>query len=50
MVGLQVVTRMMVMTMVMVSGILSVWKGYFGLITWVNVKTWLSMSNNNLTN
>jgi hypothetical protein len=34
MVGLQVVTRMMVMimTMVMVSGILSVWKGYF----WVN--------------
>jgi hypothetical protein len=27
-----VVTRMMFMTMVMVSGILSVWKGYF----WVN--------------
>jgi hypothetical protein len=26
----------LVMTMVMVSGILSVWKGYFGLITWVN--------------
>jgi hypothetical protein len=26
------VTRMMIMTMVMVSGILSVWKGYF----WVN--------------
>jgi hypothetical protein len=26
------VTRMMFMTMVMVSGILSVWKGYF----WVN--------------
>ena len=50
MVGLQVVTRMMVMTMVMVSGVLSVWKVYFGLITWVNVKTWLSMSNNNLTN
>jgi hypothetical protein len=34
MVGLQVVTRMMVlvMTMVMVSGILSIWKEYF----WVN--------------
>jgi hypothetical protein len=39
MVGLQVVTRMTVMIMVMVSGILSVWKGYFGLITWVNAKT-----------
>jgi hypothetical protein len=32
------------------SGILSVWKGYFGLRTWVNAKTWLSTSNNNLTN
>jgi hypothetical protein len=44
--GLQVVMRMMVMimTMVLVSGILSVWKGYFGLITWVNAKTWLSTS------
>jgi hypothetical protein len=41
----------LVMTMVMVSGILSVWKGYIGLITWVNAKTWLSTSsNNNLTN
>jgi hypothetical protein len=40
----------LVTTMVMVSGILSVWKGYFGLITWVNAKTWLSASNNNLTN
>jgi hypothetical protein len=40
----------LVMTMVMVSGILSVWKGYIGLITWVNTKTWLSTSNNNLTN
>jgi hypothetical protein len=39
-----------IMIMVMVSGILSVWKGYFGLITWVNAKTWLSTSNNNLTN
>jgi hypothetical protein len=29
----------MIMLMVMVSGILSVWKGYFGLITWVNAKT-----------
>jgi hypothetical protein len=50
--GLQVVMRMMVliMLMVLVSGILSVWKGYIGLITWVNAKTWLSTSNNNLTN
>jgi hypothetical protein len=39
------------MTMVLVSGILSVWKGYIGLITWVNAKTWLSLLvNNNLTN
>jgi hypothetical protein len=31
------------MTMVMVSGILSVWKkGTFGLTTWVNTKIWLS--------
>ena len=46
MVGLQVVMRMkvMIMLMVMVSGILSVWKGYIGLITWVNTKTWLSTS------
>jgi hypothetical protein len=52
MVGLQVVMRMMVlvMPMVMVSGILSVWKGYIRLIAWVNTKTWLSTSNNNLTN
>ena len=34
----------LVMIMVLVSGILSVWKGYIGLITWVNVKTWLSTS------
>jgi hypothetical protein len=39
----------LVMTMVLVSGILSVWKGYIGLIIWVNAKTWLSTSNNNLT-
>jgi hypothetical protein len=25
-------------------------KGTFGLITWVNTKTWLSISNNNLSN
>jgi hypothetical protein len=40
----------MTMVMVMVSGILSVWKGYIGLITWVNAKIWLSTSNNILTN
>ena len=42
----QVVMRLMVpvMIMVLVSGILSVWKGYIGLITWVNAKTWLSTS------
>jgi hypothetical protein len=40
----------LIMIMVMVSGILSVWKGYFGLRIWVNAKTWLSTSNNNLTN
>jgi hypothetical protein len=42
--------KVLVMTMVMVSGILSVWKGYIGLTTWVNAKTWPSTSNNNLTN
>jgi hypothetical protein len=40
----------LVMLMVMASDILSVWKGYFGLIIWVNAKTWLSTNNNNLTN
>jgi hypothetical protein len=42
----QVVMRSMVlvMAMVLVSGILSVWKGYIGLITRVNAKTWLSIS------
>jgi hypothetical protein len=40
----------LVMTMVMVSGILSFWKGYIGLIAWVNAKTWLSTSNNDLSN
>jgi hypothetical protein len=39
MVGLQVVTRMMFMTMVMVSGILSVWKGYFGINNLGNTKS-----------
>jgi hypothetical protein len=34
----------MIMLMVLVSGILSVWKGYIGLITWVNAKTWHSTS------
>jgi hypothetical protein len=29
----------MIMLMVLVSGILSVWKGYIRLITWVNAKT-----------
>jgi hypothetical protein len=29
----------LVMTMVLVSGILFVWKGYIGLVTWVNTKT-----------
>ena len=37
-------SMVLVMTMVLVSGILSVWKGYIGPITWVNVKTWLSTS------
>jgi hypothetical protein len=41
--------RVLVMTMVMVSGILTIWKGYIGLITWVNAKTWLATSNNKLT-
>jgi hypothetical protein len=37
-------STILVMTIVLVSGILSVWKGYIGLITWVNAKTWLSTS------
>jgi hypothetical protein len=39
-----------IMIIAMVSGILSVWEGYFGLRTWVNAKTWLPTCNNNLTN
>jgi hypothetical protein len=44
--GARISQRLMVlvMTMVLVSGILSVWKGYIGLITWVNIKIWLSTS------
>jgi hypothetical protein len=34
----------LVMTMVLVSGFSSVWKGYIGLITWVNSNIWLSTS------
>ena len=37
-------SMVLVMTMVLVSGILSIRKGYIGLITWVNAKTWLSTS------
>ena len=50
--GLQVAMRLMVlvMTMVLVSGILSVWKGYIGLITWVMLKFGFLLVNNNLTN
>jgi hypothetical protein len=49
--GLQVVMRMMVMIMLMVMFLVffPFGKGTFGLITWVNAKTWLSISNNNLT-
>ena len=44
--GLQMARRLMVLVMIMVlvSGVLSVWKEYIGLITWVNAKTWLSIS------
>jgi hypothetical protein len=34
----------LIMLMVLVSAILFVWKGYIGLITWVNAITWLSTS------
>jgi hypothetical protein len=33
----------LVLTMVMVSGILSVWKGYFRVNNLGNTKTWLSL-------
>jgi hypothetical protein len=52
MVGLQVMTRMMVLIMLMLMFLVffPFGKGTFGLTTWVNAKTWLSTSNNNLTN
>jgi hypothetical protein len=52
MVGLQVMTRMMVLIMIMVMFLVffPFRKGTFGLTTQVNAKTWLSTSNNNLTN
>jgi hypothetical protein len=40
----------MIMIMIMVFGIFSLGKSTFGLTTWVNAKTWLSTSNNYLTN
>jgi hypothetical protein len=50
--GLHVVMRMMVYDYDYGNG---KWysfrlKGYFGLRTWFNAKTWLSTSNNNLAN
>jgi hypothetical protein len=50
--GLQVVTRMMVLIMLIVMFLVFFLfgKGTFGLTTWVNAKTLLSTSNNNLTN
>jgi hypothetical protein len=40
----------LIMLMVMFLVFFPFGKGTFGLITWVNAKTWLSISNNNLTN
>jgi hypothetical protein len=40
----------MIMLMVMFLVFFLFGKSTFGLITWVNAKTWLSTSNNNLTN
>jgi hypothetical protein len=44
--------RMMVLIMLMVKFMVffPLGKGTFGLTTWVNAKSWLSTSNNNLTN
>jgi hypothetical protein len=39
-----------IMIMIMISGILSIWKEYFWVNNLGNVKTWLSTSNNYLTN
>ena len=38
-------SMVLVMTMVLVSGILSVWKGYIGLITWVMLKLGFLLSH-----
>jgi hypothetical protein len=50
--GLQVMTRIMVLIIIMVMFpvFFPFGKGTSGLTTWVNAKTWLSTSNNNLTN
>jgi hypothetical protein len=40
----------LIMLMVMFLVFFPFGKGTFGLITWVNAKTWLSISNNNMTN
>jgi hypothetical protein len=40
----------LIMLMVMFLVFFPFGKGTFGLRTWVNAKTWLSTSNNNLTN
>ena len=40
----------MIMIMLMVSGILSIWKEYFWVNNLGNVKPWLSTINNYLTN
>jgi hypothetical protein len=40
----------LIMLMVMFLVFFPFGKGTFGLTTWVNAKTWLSTSNNNLTN
>jgi hypothetical protein len=40
----------MIMLIVLVSGILSVWKGYIGLITWLMLKPGFLLVNTNLTN
>jgi hypothetical protein len=40
----------LIMLMVMFLVFFPFGKGTFELITWVNAKTWLSTSNNNLTN
>jgi hypothetical protein len=39
----------LIMLMVQLLVLFLFGKGTFGLITWVNAKTWLSTSNNNMT-